>query len=292
MSETPPVLQTKSTQWPRSFRHVVVRLGADGLIGAALLLLIVVAAGLASWLPLANPLHIDLHARFTPPGSSHHLLGADALGRDVLSRIVFGGRFTMAVALSATALGLLLGVSAGLMAGYFGGLLDRLLMRLVDIVLSIPVMLLALLVIAALGPSNLHLICVLGLTSWVRFARIVRAECLSLRKRGFVLAARVIGAGPWRILFRHILPVIWPSILTIASLEMSRIVLMEVGLSFLGLGVQPPAPGWGRMLAEGRNYLTTAWWLTVVPGLAIVVTVLSVTLMGNALRRNLDHCSY
>lgn len=273
---------------PDMLGRVHLRMGTDGLAGTSLLLLILAASALAPWLPLANPLHIDLHARFTPPGSPHHLLGADALGRDVLSRIVYGGRFTMVVSLSATVLGLILGVVAGLMAGYFGGVLDRILMRLVDIVLSVPVMLLALLVIAALGPGNLHLIGVLALTSWVRFARVVRAESLSLRRRGFILAARVIGAGQGRILFRHILPVIWPSILTIASLEMSRIVLMEAGLSFLGLGVQPPAPGWGRMLADGRNYLTTAWWITLVPGLAIVVTVLSVTLIGNALRRNLE----
>jgi peptide/nickel transport system permease protein len=180
---------------------------------------------------------------------------------------------------------LAIGGIVGSSAGYAGGLWERLVMRLVDIFQSIPVMMLAILVIAVLGASQMHLILVLALTSWVRFARISRAETLKMRRQTFILAARAIGASRMRVLFYHLLPALWPSMLTLAALEASRLLLMEASLSFLGLGAQPPAPAWGRMLADGRNYLTVAWWVAVMPGVAILLTVLAVTLLGNALRR-------
>jgi len=149
-------------------------------------------------------------------------------------------------------------------------------------------MMLAILVIAVLGANQMHLIAVLALTSWVRFARIARAETLKLRTQTFILAARTLGASNMRVLFYHLLPALWPSMLTLGALESSRLLLMEASLSFLGLGAQPPAPAWGRMLADGRNYLTVAWWVTVMPGLAILLTVLAVTLLGSALRRRFE----
>lgn len=262
--------------------------GLDGVAGFLLLAAIALAAALSPWLPLENPQHIDLYARFTPPLHAGHLLGTDALGRDIFSRLLLGARFSLAVALLSAFLGLAIGGTLGCSAGYAGGLWERFILRLADIFLSVPVMMLAILVIAVLGANQMHLIAVLALTSWVRFARIARAETLKLRTQTFILAARTLGASNMRVLFYHLLPALWPSMLTLGALESSRLLLMEASLSFLGLGAQPPAPAWGRMLADGRNYLTVAWWVTVMPGLAILLTVLAVTLLGSALRRRFE----
>ncbi len=176
----------------------------------------------------------------------------------------------------------------GIVAGYRGGMVDRILMRLVDIQLAIPLMLLALLVVAALGPSLSNLIVVLAVTSWIRYARIIRGQVLSLREREFVLAARAISASTSRIMLRHILPNVLTPALVVATLELARIIIMDAALSFLGLGVQPPTASWGRMLAEGRTYISSAWWIVTFPGLAILLTVLSVNLVGDWLRDYFD----
>jgi peptide/nickel transport system permease protein len=176
----------------------------------------------------------------------------------------------------------------GLIAGYFGGWYDRVLMRLVDIQLAFPLMLLALLVVAALGPSLHNLIAVLALTSWVRYARIVRGQVLTVRELEFVQAARALGASHLRILTRHILPNVLTPILVVATLELARTIVLEAGLSFLGLGIQPPSPSWGRMLADGRTYIASAWWIITLPGLALMLTVLGVNLLGDWLRDWLD----
>ncbi|WP_367713288.1 ABC transporter permease [Ketogulonicigenium vulgare] len=185
-------------------------------------------------------------------------------------------------------LGALIGVTLGIVAGFTGGWVDAILMRLVDMQLAFPLVLFALLVVAALGPSLTNLIIVLGITSWTQYARIVRGQVLALREREFVLSARAAGAGSLRIMARHILPNVMTPVLVVGTLELARIIVMDAALSFLGLGVQPPTPSWGRMLADGRVYITSAWWVVTFPGLAIALTVLSVNLLGDWLRDYFD----
>lgn len=264
-----------------------------GLFGAALLVLLLALAVAEPWLGLPDPTRGDLRARMVAPTLSWtslgaHPFGTDQLGRDILSRIIAGSRVTLAIAGSAVLLGGVVGVLLGLVAGYFGGWWDRILMRLVDIQLAFPLMLLALLVVAALGPSLHNLIAVLALTSWVRYARIIRAQVLSVREREFVQAVVGMGAGHVRILLRHVMPNVLTPALVVATLELARTIVLEAGLSFLGLGVQPPSPSWGRMLADGRTYIASAWWIITLPGLALMLTVLSVNLLGDWLRDWLD----
>lgn len=264
-----------------------------GLAGFILLVLFVALAVLAPWLGLEDPTRGSLRARMTAPTwdgfwPGAHPLGTDEVGRDILSRIVHGSRTTLAVAGAAVVAGGIVGTFLGILAGYAGGLTDRILMRLVDIQLAIPLMMLALLVVAALGPSIQNVIMVLALTSWIRYARIIRGQVLSLREREFVQSARAIGASGWRIMLRHILPNVMTPALVVATLELARIIVMDAALSFLGLGVQPPNPSWGRMLADGRVYISTAWWSVTFPGLAIMLTVLGVNLFGDWLRDYFD----
>jgi peptide/nickel transport system permease protein len=259
-----------------------------GLLGAVLLVLFVAAAILAPLLPIPGPTRPDLMARLAPPGWGAHPLGTDQLGRDILSRIVFGSQVTLMVAAAAVVLGGVVGVLLGIVAGYAGGWADRILMRIVDMQLALPLMLLALLVVATLGPSLQNIVMVLALTCWVRYARIVRGQVLALRDREFMLAVRAAGAGPWRAMLRHILPNVLTPVLVVGTLELARVILLEAALSFLGLGVQPPFPSWGRMLAEGRNYMASAWWIAAFPGLAIMLTVLAVNLLGDWLRDHFD----
>ncbi len=277
----------------RSFFSALIRSKA-GLVGWIVLVLFVLLALTAPWLGLDSPIRGSLRARMLAPtwtglfSPGAHPLGTDQVGRDILSRIIYGSRLTLMVGAMAVVLGAVVGVSLGIIAGYFRGMTDRIIMRLVDIQLALPLMLLALLVVAALGPSTRNLVCVLALTSWIRYARIVRGQVLALREREFVQSARAIGAGTMRIMFRHILPNVLTPALVVATLELARIIIMDAALSFLGLGVQPPTPSWGRMLAEGRTYLSTAWWIVTFPGLAIVLTVLSVNLVGDWLRDYFD----
>lgn len=264
-----------------------------GLVGAALLMLLLTLALAGPWLELPDPTRSDLRARMLAPtiswtGLGAHPLGTDQLGRDILSRIIAGSRVTLTIAGAAVVLGGLVGVVLGLTAGYFGGWWDRVLMRLVDIQLAFPLMLLALLVVAALGPNLHNLVIVLALTGWVRYARITRAQVMTVSQREFVQAAIAMGAGHRRILFRHILPNVLTPALVVATLELARTIVLEAGLSFLGLGIQPPSPSWGRMLADGRSYIASAWWIITLPGLALMLTVLSVNLLGDWLRDWLD----
>jgi peptide/nickel transport system permease protein len=264
-----------------------------GSAGALLLALLVLGAIGAPLLGLPDPTHGVLRDRMIPPTWSGlslgaHPLGTDQLGRDILSRIIFGSQITLTIAACAVVIGGVVGVLLGIVAGYIGGAVDRVLMRLVDIQLAIPLMLLALLVVAALGPSMTNLIMVLALTSWIRYARIVRGQVLALREREFVLSARAIAASRARIMLSHILPNVLTPAVVVATLELARIVLMDAALSFLGLGVQPPAASWGRMLAEGRTYINNAWWIVTFPGLAITLTVLSINLLGDWLRDYFD----
>lgn len=265
-----------------------------GLVGFVLLLIFVLAALLAPYLGLPSPTRSNLLARMAPPtwtglfSPGAHPLGSDELGRDILSRIVYGSRITLSIAVTAVVLGGIVGTLLGIVAGYQGGVVDRLLMRVVDIQLALPLMLLALLVIAALGPSTPNLIVVLALTSWLRYARIIRGQVLALREREFILSAHAISASTWRIMIRHLLPNVLTPALVVATLELARIIIMDAALSFLGLGVQPPYPSWGRMLADGRVYISTAWWIVTFPGIAILVTVLSVNMFGDWVRDHFD----
>ena len=275
-----------------SFVKAILR-SRTAVFGWGLLLLLVLLAILGPTIGLPNPVKSELGARLIPPSwafadLASHPLGTDQLGRDILSRIIHGSRVTLSVGLSAVVLGGFVGVMLGLVAGFFGGMTDRILMRLADMQLSLPLMLLALLVVAALGPSLQNLIIVLALTGWVRYARIIRGQVLSLREREFVLSARVIGASPMRIMLYHILPNVLTPALVVATLELARVIVMEAALSFLGLGIQPPSPSWGRMLAEGRTLISSAWWITTFPGVAILLTVLSVNLVGDWLRDHFD----
>jgi len=258
---------------------------------AALTLVIVIAIG-ASFIAPHDPYVQSLDERLRPPfwsgGNLAHPLGTDQLGRDILSRLIYGARISMAVGLAAVLISGSLGVAAGVTAGFYGGLVDEGLMRLVDLRLALPFILLVIAVIAVFGPSLLNLIVILGLTGWAPYARVVRAEVLSIRERELVTAARALGASDGRLMIRHILPNTLASAIVIGSLELAQMIVTESALSFLGLGVQPPTPSWGSMLGEGRDYLLTSWWLATFPGLAIALTAVAINLVGDWLRDLLD----
>ena len=263
------------------------------VFGLAVLLLMSGAAIAAPRIAPWDPGRQMLAKRLRPPawqarGLREHPLGTDHLGRDILSRILYGGRISLGVGVSAVTLSACLGVSLGLLAGFHGGRTDALIMRVVDVFLAIPYILLAMGVVFALGPSLLNVILVMAVTRWVQFARIVRADVLSLREREFVAGARARGNRSLRLLLRHVLPNALTPIIVVATLELAFMIIYESALSFLGLGVQPPTPTWGWMLSDGRNYVATAWWLATFPGLAIMLTVLAVNLLGDWLRDALD----
>jgi peptide/nickel transport system permease protein len=263
------------------------------LFGLAVVVIVLLAATFAPLLSPFDPLEQDINQRLKEPGWRNaegqvHPLGTDHLGRDILARVIFGSRIALVVGLSAVLISGVLGMMIGLVAGYFGGTVDDFFMRLADIQLAFPFILLAIAVIGVLGPNLRNIIIVIGVSSWVVYARVVRGEVLSIRERDFVQAAIALGSRDGRILVRHILPNAFTPWLVVATLDMARVIVLESALSFLGLGVQPPTPTWGGMLADGRVYLSTAWWLATFPGLAILVTVLGINLLGDGLRDTLD----
>jgi ABC-type dipeptide/oligopeptide/nickel transport system permease subunit len=257
------------------------------------LLLIVATAVCAPLIAPYDPLAVDIRHRLSPPawmehGAAEHLLGTDQVGRDLLARMIYGGRVSLVVSVAAVVISATIGVLLGLGAGYFGGNTDWTIMTVINVMLTFPFVLLALAVIAVLGPSLLNMIIVLGVAGWPIYARVVRAETLAIREREFVVAGRALGMSHLRLMFRQILPNLVSTIVVIATLQVAQVIILESFLSFLGLGVQPPTPAWGNMLGEGRLYMLNSWWIATFPGLAIFLTTLVINLMGNALRDWLD----
>jgi peptide/nickel transport system permease protein len=263
------------------------------LTGAVVLLLVTGAAVFAPWVAPQDPARQSLIRRFTPPiwaegGKSAHVLGTDQVGRDILSRIVYGARVSLLVGVAAVAVSLTVGVTLGLLAGFLHGRVDTVITTVVDVWLSFPQLLLALAFVAALGPSPTTIIVVLGLTGWERYTRVVRAEVLALREKDFVEAARAMGASAARTILRHLLPNTFSSIIVLSTLQVAQAILQEAALSFLGVGSGSAYPTWGQMIALGRDFVSVAWWLPTFPGLAILVTVLAINLVGDRLRDALD----
>lgn len=257
------------------------------MAGLFVVLVLFTVAIFAAYLAPYPPDRIDTTQILSPPNQAH-LLGTDILGRDVLSRILFGSRVSLSVGFVAVGISTLIGVVLGAVSGYYGGIVDRVIMRFVDIMLCFPSFFLILAVIAFIGPSIWNIMVVIGLTSWMGVTRLVRAEFLSIRERDFVQAAISQGASDARIIFLHILPNAMAPVLVAATLGVAAAVLIESGLSFLGIGVQPPDPSWGNMLTEGKDNIEIAWWLSMYPGLAILITVMGYNLLGEGIRDTLD----
>lgn len=275
---------------PRSpSRQVLRRLrrSKSALVGTVILASLVAAAFAAPLLTPYEPLVINPIDRLQPP-NARHLLGTDVLGRDLFTRILFGSRISLQTGLISVTIALLIGVPMGLLAGFYGGLTDRSLMRVVDLMLTFPGILLALVLIAILGPDLFNAMLAVGVSASPAFARVVRATVLSSREQTYVEAARAVGCSNVRIMLRHILPNTLAPIIVLGTLGVAGAIIAAAALSYLGLGARPPEPEWGALLSEGRNYLRVAWWMTTFPGLAIMTAVLSINLLGDGLRDAFD----
>jgi peptide/nickel transport system permease protein len=257
------------------------------LAGFVLILVIFVISIAPFIITTHDPNKVDVESILSPP-SSEHLMGTDELGRDVLSRMVYGARISLKVGLVAVSIAVLIGTTVGILSGYFGGIVDGILMRFVDIMLCFPTFFLILAVIAFLEPSIWNIMAVIGVTGWMGVARLVRAETLSLRNRDFVQAARAIGESDLKIMLKHILPNALSPVLVAATLGVAGAILTESSLSFLGIGVQPPVPSWGNILTAGKDNIEFAWWLSLFPGIAILITVLGYNLLGEGIRDSID----
>lgn len=278
---TPKARQTSTAEsWP--------------VFAIAVLVIFVLAALLGPWIVPHNAELGSLADRLKPPawvdgGSMRFFLGTDNLGRDVLSRLIMGSRISLVVGVAAVLVAGAIGTVLGLLAGYLGGWVDQLIMRIVDAWMALPSLVFAIFLAALVGPSELNIVLILGGVYWTRYARIVRGEVLSLRERDFVRLAVVCGCSPTRIMLRHLLPNVTNTVVVLATLMLGMVVIVEASLSFLGVGVPPPKPAWGLMLADGKNgMLAGQWWLTVFPGLAIMLLVLAASLLGDWLRDRLD----
>jgi peptide/nickel transport system permease protein len=261
-----------------------------GLVGGTVVVVMTILAIVAPALPLPNPVGSDLDARLKPPTGlfTGHPLGTDQLGRDLLSRIVHGARVSLAIGFATVFIAGTVGVLLGLVAGYVGGWSDHVIMRIVDIQLAFPFLVMALALVAVLRPSVFTVIGVLTLWGWIVYCRLVRGAVLSLREKEFITAARVVGCTGQRILLRHILPNTLSGVLVLAAYQVAQMMVAEASLSFLGLGVPPPTPSWGSIIGQGREYISTAWWVTTFPGLVLTVTVIGVGFLGDWLRDRID----
>lgn len=266
------------------------RFAAAGLL---VLLTLITVGALAPWVARVDPNEQNLRMRLRPPawsaeGSANHPLGTDELGRDVLSRLIHGAKWSLLLAGSATALSMVIGTLLGLIAGFVGGSIDKVIMRVVDSQLALPYILLGILIMALLGKSTVNLIAVLVLSNWATLTRVVRSEVLMIREQEYVLAAQSLGAGRMRILFRHILPNVINPVVVVGTTQLGMLILIEASLSFLGLGLPDQIPTWGAMLTNSRNYMANGWWLSVFPGVLIGLTVIAVNLVGDLVREALD----
>ncbi len=278
-------------RWLKSLLRSPVGLLGVILVGAAVLM----AVGAPLIAPL-SPMEFNFRSRLLPPswlgGEAGFFLGTDQLGRDLLSRLIFGARISLLVGVLGVLISLLIGVTLGLISGYVGGLVDSFISRVIDTFMAIPFILLALAVVGVVGTSGGNsltiLVVVLGLTGWVTFARVVRGEVLSVKNLEYVEAANALGQRDFLVIFRHVLPNVTASIIVLATLQIATVIIAESSLSFLGLGVQPPTVTWGIMLADGRDHLATSWWLSTFPGIAITLTTLGMILLGDWLRDVLD----
>jgi peptide/nickel transport system permease protein len=262
-------------------------------LGLVLSAAVILMALLAPVITVHNPVEPELLARLAKPawmagGDPAYVLGADPLGRDVWARIAYGARTSLVIGLAATVVATLLGTGLGLISGFYGGWPDKLIMRVADVQMAFPPILLALAIMVVLGAGLVNLVIVLAVANWVLFARVIRAEVLSLREREFIQASVALGASGARLILIHLLPNVFGSAMVLATLTMARVVIAEASLSFLGLGIPPPNPSWGSMLADGRQYLAVAWWSCVFPGLALMCTVIAINLLGDWLRDVLD----
>lgn len=275
------------SQWRIASRHF--KKSKIALSGLVILVLMYVIALLAPLLAPYDPIaQTDIVATSFLAPNGEHWLGTDRFGRDILSRILYGARISLAIGFIATLISITLGTMLGAIAGYFGGKIDAVLMRFTDMVLAFPRLVLLIMIVALFQPSIMVIIIVLGLTQWPGTSRIVRGDVLSLREREYIQAAHALGMGKARIIFRHLIPNVLAPVIVTATLGIGNTIVMEAGLSFLGLGVQPPTPSWGSMVSEGRDSLLNAWWVATFPGLTIVMTVLAFNLVGDGLRDALD----
>lgn len=269
------------------FFHELIHSGT-GIAGLIVTFIMTMAAIFAPWISPYNPGGINLRDRLLPPlffgGSTKHIFGTDALGRDLLSRVLYGARVSLWIAVVVVLIAASFGTMVGLIAGFYGKWVDQVIMRIADMQLAFPGILLAIVILYALGPSVTLVIIVLSINGWMVHARMIRGLVLSLRTNDFVEAAELAGARPLRVMLKHILPNLTSTILTLVVLEFARIILAEAALSFLGYGVQPPNASWGLILAEGQNYLSSGWWLVMIPGLMIAITVMSANLFASWLR--------
>ncbi|KAB2336694.1 ABC transporter permease [Cytobacillus depressus] len=264
-----------------------------GLVGLITVLSLIIVAVFSPFIAPYDPIKIDTSKILLPPfwlegGEISHILGTDNLGRDILSRLIYGSRISLVVGVLSVIVAGAIGVFFGLIAGYYGGMVDNIIMRLVDAFLSVPTILFCIVFLTVLEPGLPTLILVIGVTSWVLYARMIRSETLSLREREYVKAARTMGVSNMKIISRHILPNVMSSVIVISTLSVAGTIITESSLSFLGLGIQPPTTSWGIMLSEGKEYVATSWWLATFPGIAITITVLGIIFLGEWLRDLLD----
>jgi peptide/nickel transport system permease protein len=258
-----------------------------------IVVLFVLVAALANWVSPADPYEQALRARFAPPvwqrgGTWTHVLGTDRLGRDLLARIIFGARVSLAAGVITVLAAGAVGAAVGLVAGYYRGRVDVVLMRITDATLSFPIILLALILAVTVGPSFTNVIIAIAVILWARYARVIRAEVLTLMEQDFVAQARIVGCGALRLITRHLFPNTLNTLVVLLTLQIGYVIIVEASLSFLGAGIPPPTPAWGSMIADGREFITSAWWVSFFPGLAILLVVLAFNLLGDWLRDTLD----
>jgi peptide/nickel transport system permease protein len=285
VAETIPAIAPRRRSGLRGLRLPVVSLTIIGVF--------VLAALFASVLSPADPEEQTLRARFMPPvwderGTWKHVLGTDRLGRDLLSRIIWGSRVSLTAGVLTVLLASAVGACVGLVAGYYGGRVDTVLMRVTDATMSFPVILLALILAVTVGPSFTNVVIAIAVILWARYARVIRGQVLTLMTLDFIAQARIAGAGAWRIITRHLLPNTLNTLVVLITLQIGYVIIVEASLSFLGAGIPPPTPAWGSMIAEGRDFVTSAWWVSFFPGLAILLVVLAFNLLGDWLRDTLD----